>query len=124
MMDMEFNLMITHTFNDAATSADSHDYSMYATEDEEEVVTSSATETHFVWWLNKIIMPTVIVVGLTANTWGLIVICITPHLRRTSTNIYLAFLSAVDNVFLLTLLVGWLAWLNINIANRWVAGVW
>ena len=68
-------------------------------------------------WLNVFGNPVVIFVGFTGNGLSLIVFLCT-ELRRQSTNVYLAFLSIVDLIFLSTLILNWLAWIDVNLVSK------
>lgn len=73
------------------------------------------------YWLNAVANPVVFFIGLAGNLLCLAVIFGT-HLRHSSTSVYLAYLSVVDSVFLCTLVVNWLTWLDseISLGNRCV----
>lgn len=75
------------------------------------------------YWLNAVANPVVFFIGLAGNLLCLVVIFGT-HLRRSSTtSVYLAYLSVVDSVFLCTLVVNWLTWLDLDISlgNRYLS---
>ncbi len=67
--------------------------------------------------LNTYVIPAIIVMGFIGNTISFSVFVGT-HLNRQSSSMYLAFLAAVDNIFLITLLFVWFGWVEINIFQR------
>lgn len=64
-----------------------------------------------------LIQPPIIVVGLLGNALCLCVFVGT-NLRHQSISIYLAYLSLVDSIFLLTLLAMLLPWVGVGLVNR------
>lgn len=89
----------SHNYTSSSTTYDENDWS---TTSSESMTSSSSAWMQAIIWLNIVGNPIVIVVGLTGNGLCLLVV-LGSHLRRQSTTIYLAFLSMVDSVFLLTL---------------------
>ena len=67
--------------------------------------------------LNTYVIPVIIILGLIGNTLSFSVFVGT-HLNRQSSSVYLAFLAAVDNAFLITLLLVWFGWVEIHIFKR------
>ena len=63
--------------------------------------------------LNVYVIPIIIVIGVIGNTISFLVYICTPHLCRQSSSMYLAFLAAVDNGFLVSLFTVWFGWVGI-----------
>lgn len=89
----------SHNYTSSSTTYDEEDWS---TTSRESMTSLPSAWMQAIIWLNVVGNPIVIVVGLTGNGLCLLVV-LGSHLRRQSTTIYLAFLSMVDSVFLLTL---------------------
>ena len=71
-------------------------------------------------FMNKYILPLIMLAGLIGNTMSFVVFRYT-YLRHQSSSIYLAFLNMVDNVFLVSLGVGvWFGWIRVYIMHRQV----
>lgn len=105
----------SHNYTSSSTAYDEDDWS---TTSRESMTSLPSAWMQAIIWLNVVGNPIVIVVGLTGNGLCLLVV-LGSHLRRQSTTIYLAFLSMVDSVFLLTLVSlsipwPWLWWSNIS----------
>ena len=67
--------------------------------------------------LNTYVIPVIIVMGFLGNTISFFIFVGT-HLNRLSSSVYLAFLAAVDNLFLITLLFVWFGWVEIHLFKR------
>lgn len=78
------------------------DNTTYSQRSQDAVMMVSEQTQAIIWLLNVVGIPAVIMVGFAGNSLCLFVVLGT-HLRRQSTGVYLAFLSAVDSVFLFTL---------------------
>ena len=68
--------------------------------------------------LNVYVIPIIIIIGLIGNTICFLVYICTPHLSRQSSSVYLAFLAAVDNGFLVSLFVVWFGWVGIHVFHK------
>ncbi len=81
---------------------------------------TSATNSFAIWtkYLNIYGMPIIIIIGLIGNSVALgILLC--SHLRIHSPSVYLAFLNASDNLFLLCLGLGvWLGWIRVYLIHK------
>ncbi|ELU08099.1 hypothetical protein CAPTEDRAFT_37722, partial [Capitella teleta] len=71
--------------------------------------------------LHVYVIPIIILVGIIGNTASFLVFIGTPRLCRQSSSMYLAFLAAVDNLFMVTVFVVWFGWVGIHIfmKNGW-----
>lgn len=71
--------------------------------------------------LNTYVLPIIILIGIVGNTASFLVFIGTPRLCRQSSSMYLAFLAAVDNLFLVTVFVVWFGFVGVQIfmKNGW-----
>ncbi|ELT87805.1 hypothetical protein CAPTEDRAFT_131203 [Capitella teleta] len=67
--------------------------------------------------LHVYFIPVIIVVGILGNLLSCVVL-LGSHMRKQSSSIYLASLSIADTGFLLSLIIVWLAWVDIDLMNR------
>ena len=71
--------------------------------------------------LHIYVLPVIILIGIVGNTISFLVYIGTPRLCRQSSSMYLAFLAAVDNLFLVTVFVVWFGWVGVHVfmKNGW-----
>ena len=67
--------------------------------------------------MNVYLIPIIIIIGLAGNLLSFLVFICT-HIKRLSSSMYLAALALADSGFLLSLLIGWFSWTEIELFHR------
>lgn len=69
-------------------------------------------------FLNIYILPVIILIGILGNSVSFLVYVMTPRLCRQSSSVYLAFLAAVDNMFLVSVFVVWFGFIGMQVFHK------
>ena len=94
----------------------STEYNLYGCDDPEKS-DETVSFVRIMDYLNIYVIPVIIIIGVLGNTLSFFVFVFT-HLNRQSSSVYLAFLAAADNLFLISLLFVWFGWVEIHIFQR------